>query len=236
MQHKKTWGKVLLALILLLAALTTSTNNVHAAETTDWSHVTWNVIGDSLTAKDNTYATKRYFDFIQENLHIKKINNYGISASTVGSVSSPISVRYASMENDADLITVFAGLNDYGKNEDLGMPSDSTNRTYYGALDVLMKGLTKKYPNKKIAYISMYARNFIPPVNKLGIPDYAYVNAEIEICERYHIPHLNLYEMDSINISLSGAQGFRALDGVHLNNAGHQHLAKIMEKFIKELP
>ncbi|SQC56698.1 Uncharacterised protein [Listeria newyorkensis] len=41
MQQNKTWGKIALGLLLLLLALSMSTSKVSAAETTDWTKVTW---------------------------------------------------------------------------------------------------------------------------------------------------------------------------------------------------
>ncbi|MBC1435790.1 SGNH/GDSL hydrolase family protein [Listeria rocourtiae] len=235
MQHKKTWGKIALGSVLLLTVLTLSTGKVSAAETTDWTKVTWNAMGDSLTTENNTLATKRYFNYIQEDLHIKQVNNYGMNGSTVGNLFAPISERYTTMDSSANLITVFAGINDYGKGQALGTPSDTTNKTYYGALDVLLKGLIKKYPGQKIGFISMYKQSFFPPVNKLGIPDYAYINAAIEVCHRYNIKHLNLYDLDSFDLSKPDVNGYSVGDGIHLNNKGHRHLADTMEVFIKGL-
>lgn len=235
MQHRKAWGKAVIAFILLLSALSMSTSKVSAAEITDWTKVTWNVMGDSLTTENNTLATKRYFNYIQEDLHIKQVNNYGMNGSTVGNLFAPISERYTTMDSTANLITVFAGINDYGKGQPLGTPSDTTNKTYYGALDVLLKGLIKKYPGQKIAFISMYKQAFFPPENKLGIPDYAYINAAIEVCHRYNIKHLNLYELDSFDLSKPDVNGYSVGDGIHLNNKGHRHLADTMEVFFKGL-
>ncbi|MBA3925250.1 SGNH/GDSL hydrolase family protein [Listeria rustica] len=227
--------KKLVLIMALLLTLTVGTGKVNAAEVTDWSNTTWNVLGDSLTDPNNTTATKRYFDYIQETMKIKKVNNYGKGGSTVSNLSLPMSERYISMDDSANLITVFGGLNDYGRNVELGTLNDTANNTYYGGLDTLLKGLVKKYPNKKIGFISMYSRTFFPSVNRIGIPDYAYVNAEIDVCDRYNIKHLNLYEIDSLNLGSSEGRQYSTPDGVHLNTQGHQHLAEIMEPFIKSL-
>ncbi len=225
--------KKFLFVLLLLPVLLVSVVKVNTAEAADWTNVTWNVMGDSLTDPTNTLATKKYYNYIQEKLHIKKINNYGISGSTVSNNSNPMSERYAGMANEADLITVFVGFNDFKRNVPLGTQYDTTNDTYYGALDVLMKGLVQKFPNKKIGIISMYAVTQYPANNKLDIPDYAYVNAEIGVCNRYHIKHLNLYEMDSMNLATEGFM-YKASQN-HLNNLGQEHLAEIIEPFIESL-
>ncbi|WP_254260263.1 SGNH/GDSL hydrolase family protein [Listeria fleischmannii] len=144
-----------------------------------------------------------------------------------------MSERYINMDNGADLITVFTGFNDFSRDVPLGSQYDTTNNTYYGALDVLLKGLVQKFPNKKIGLISMYGVTQYPENNIWDIPDYAYVNAEIDVCDRYHIKHLNLYEIDSMNLATDGAM-YKAPQN-HLNNLGHEHLAEIMEPFIESL-
>ncbi|MBA3926752.1 SGNH/GDSL hydrolase family protein [Listeria rustica] len=211
-----------------------NTMKINESEMVDWTMVTWNVLGDSLTDTSNPHSEKKYYDYIQENLHIKKINDYGISGSTIGTNSEPMSERYVTMADDADLITVFGGLNDYGRNHPLGDLGDTENDTYYGALDVLLKGLVEKYPDKKIGFISMYARTATPPTNSLGVPDYAYVNAGLEVCEHYGIKHLNLYEIASLNLSSTEGSAYKS-DRSHLNDQGQEHLAKIIERFIKSL-
>lgn len=224
--------KKFLCVLILLPVLLISIVKVDVAKAAvDWTNVTWNVMGDSLTDPNNTLATKKYYDYIQEDLHIKKVNNYGISGSTVSNNSNPMSERYINMDNGADLITVFTGFNDFSRNVPLGNSYDTTNNTYYGALDVLLKGLVQKFPNKKIGLISMYAFSQYPVNNQFGIPDYAYVNAEIDVCNRYKVKHLNLYEMDSMNLATDGSK-YRAFQN-HLNNQGHEHLATIIESFIK---
>ncbi|EUJ46706.1 hypothetical protein [Listeria fleischmannii] len=64
--------KKFLFVLLLLPILLISLVKVNTAEATDWANVTWDVMGDSLTDPNNILATKKYYDYIQEDLQIKK--------------------------------------------------------------------------------------------------------------------------------------------------------------------
>ncbi|EUJ59236.1 hypothetical protein [Listeria fleischmannii] len=65
--------KNFLCVLILLPVLLISIVKVDVAKAAvDWTNVTWNVMGDSLTDPNNTLATKKYYDYIQEDLHIKK--------------------------------------------------------------------------------------------------------------------------------------------------------------------
>lgn len=60
-----------------------------------------------------------------------------------------MSIRYASMDNDLDLIIV-AG----GTNVKLETINDLTDISFYGALNVLCDGLIKKYVGKRIVFMT----------------------------------------------------------------------------------
>ena len=104
------------------------------------SGLKWNVLGDSITSTD--YANKRYWEYISDEIGIEVIN-YGISGSRIAvsqGHDQPMCIRYSNM-NDADIITVFGGTNDFSSNVTLGDITSTDTQTFYGALNVLCKGL-----------------------------------------------------------------------------------------------
>ena len=62
--------------------------------------------------------------------------------------------RYKNIPSDADYITIAFGLNDM-YNTNLGTIDDTTNETFYGALNVVLEYLLTNYPRTKIATIVM---------------------------------------------------------------------------------
>jgi len=210
---------------------------------TDWSNKIWNVMGDSITDSANKLATKRYFDYIKDYLGFSTIRNYGISGSCIGTSPlianpspSPMATRYTSMDSETDLITVFGGVNDFGRGVQLGTMSDRTITTFFGACHVLFSGLIEKYPDKIIAVISPLQTNgFFQSPNIFGLTEDEYVNAMKQVSNYYALPFLNLFKSSGI-FSLSSAQKkLYQPDGLHLNNAGHERISKKIAIFISSL-
>lgn len=56
------------------------------------------------------------------------------------------------MSDDADMVIVFGGTNDFGTEIPLGTMSDCIQSTFYGALHVLLTSLINKYIASRIYY------------------------------------------------------------------------------------
>ena len=82
-----------------------------------------NFLGDSQT-EANSHKTKTYHDWVKEILGLSAVNNYGLSGSTIAkkdsSDTTAMCVRYANMDNSADLICVMGGVNDKWLNSKMG--------------------------------------------------------------------------------------------------------------------
>ena len=82
---------------------------IGAAPALDWSHLKWYVMGDSLTAQDNAFTNKRYYDFVQEKTGIQVIvdgiggTGYGAGASDGESCYD----RVQTIRDDVDIVTIF---------------------------------------------------------------------------------------------------------------------------------
>ena len=130
----------------------------------------WNALGDSITQGSGT--TKTYIDYITEATGVVA-RNYGISGTMISSVEVPngvgMSIRYEDMSDDADIITVFGGTNDYGHGVvEIGSWEDTGSETLYGGTKTLVKGLMSKYPTAKIGFILPIPRHGINGTNNLG--------------------------------------------------------------------
>ena len=196
-----------------------------------------NFLGDSQT-EANYHKTKIYHDWVKEILGLSTVNNYGISGTTIAkkdaSDSRAICVRYANMDNNADLICVMGGVNDRWFNCQLGKFGDTNPLTFYGAMETLCDGLLTKYPGKTIIFITPTEQNNdnCNSANTTGYTPSDFANAMKRVCAKYSIPVYDantcsgIYPLNQANASIY------TTDKLHLNNKGHEILGNKLAKFI----
>ncbi len=147
--------------------------------------------------------------------------------------------------NDADLLNDHPerfgeySLSDYSGNYD--------DTTFTGALETLFYKATKYFPTAKIGYIV---------AQKMGRPDIGYgadykrrkfFLRAIEICKKWGIPYLDLWDGCPLNPSLAAyynpgltieeneAQGYCYIDGQHLTTTGYSVITPKIEAFMQSL-
>ena len=118
-----------------------------------------NFLGDSIT--EGVGASEEQFMYpnvIAAECGLAAARNYGISGTRIArqddeeNFGNPFCDRYLTMDDDADMVVVFGGTNDYGHGRaPFGSFDDRTGDTYYGAWHVLLRGLLEKYPDSQIA-------------------------------------------------------------------------------------
>lgn len=203
----------------------------------------WNCLGDSLTTLG--WGSNMY-NIVSKKLGITPVN-YGIVSSTIadysndGTTGNPMCVRYADMDDDADIVTVMGGVND--SHSSIGTMGDRTNQTLYGACHTLFAGLIDKYPNAKIGII-------LTPQYGKGIPEYvetqggdpdqeklrAKVNAVREVAEYYSLPVCDLFNHGGIaGILPSTINRLLQGDYLHITTEGYKVLSRPLLAFIKDL-
>lgn len=193
----------------------------------------WNALGDSITAGMST--TKIYHEYIKQQYTNITVNNYGISGTEIckgGTYGNQMCVRYADMADDADLITVFAGVNDFLHNAPIGEFSVRDDATFYGGVRTLIEGLIQKYPYKFIYFltplkvrIGKYGVN-TDGTNNLGLTLDAYINVIKECCNYYGIPCIDTNNISTLNPNWDFVYTNYVPDGLHPNAYGHLRLAK----------
>ena len=87
---------------------------IGAAPALDWSHLKWYVMGDSLTAQDNAFTDKRYYDFVQEKTGIQVIvDGVGATGYKAGEDEGQSFLdRVKNIPEDVDIVTIFGSGND----------------------------------------------------------------------------------------------------------------------------
>lgn len=210
-----------------------------------WSGKIWNAIGDSITEK-NGATSKNYHDYIKEEINCT-INNYGVSGTgwrtpkSVGG-SSAIYQRISGMAVNADLITVFAGTNDWSE---VGIPmvlgsfgDTDPLASFYGAVDNVLSQLVTKYPTKTVAVFTPLQRseawyNLGHGTSTVTLEQIS--DAIIKVSNKYNVPVLDLYRLGNMYAQNATFRTVMMPDGLHPNDAGHQLLADKILSFINDL-
>ncbi|WP_288399687.1 SGNH/GDSL hydrolase family protein [uncultured Serratia sp.] len=208
-----------------------------------WAGKKWYTLGDSITERG------WYQPLVEDITGIGSFTNYGVGGTTIAKLNSAdttaMSVRWNTMNSDPDVITVWGGVNDfgysYGSNggTDLGVFSDTSPLTFYGALRTIIEGLTIKYPGVKIAFIvttpvanSMGMRS--PNAKGFYLADYC--KAVREVCNDYSVPYLDLqlnsgFNEKNVNIMTSNFAG-TAPDGLHPSHLGMSWISTKLAAFL----
>ena len=141
------------------------------------------------------------------------------------------------MTDDADLVLVFGGTNDYGHgNAPFGTTDDRTPETFCGACHLLFAGLIEKYPTTPIVVMTPIQRlNGNVPSGNTGLPLVAYADKIREIAGFYALPVLDLYRSSGICPDLPVQQQRFCPDGLHPNNDGAARIAARLAGFLQTL-
>lgn len=209
-----------------------------------WAGKIWNVIGDSIT-EHNAKTTKNYHDYIKDQIGCT-VNNYGISGtgwftpSTTGGTNAIYQRLDSNIASNADLITVFAGTNDWasvGKTFVLGALGDATPATsFYGAVDNVLSRLITQYPTKTIAVFTPIQRQTLWNAdNAQGVKLQQVADAIIQVAGKYSIPVLDLFRFGNMYANNSAFRSAAMPDGIHPNDTGHQILANKILAFLNTL-
>lgn len=192
-----------------------SYENALSSQFKRWTGKKVNCLGDSITyGAGGTSWTY----FIGDLIGATEVRNYGIAGSSIqddGKNTGFIN-RYSAMDNDADLIIVWGGVNDHhwrtSSQYSFGDMGSTSNKTFYGALKNLCLGLKQKYPGKEILFITPMKNigyksgSTTCPAwnvnNALGKKLTDYRNAILEVCDYYSIPTLDLYSVSGYTTGL----------------------------------
>ena len=208
-----------------------------------------NFLGDSITEGAGTSSHDKMFTMLIEREYGAICQNYGIGGTRIARQKTPTEEKWdrdfisrvPEMDNDADIVVVFGGTNDFGHGDaPLGTMSDRTPYTFYGALHCLYTALTEKYPDVPVVILTPLHRlnedspkgdNKPAPVGTLK----EYVNIIREVAEYYSFPVLDLYKESGLQPKVPVIQQKYIPDGLHPNDAGNEILAHKIARFLEML-
>jgi hypothetical protein len=118
----------------------------------EWKNKLWSSMGDSITAQ-NLWQPLVSSEFGLIN------KNFGITATSIADMTGNANSmcrdeRINALDISSDLITVMGGTNDWFNNVPLGTIKDTSVKTFYGAVNTMVKKLKTRFPNKKIILMS----------------------------------------------------------------------------------
>ena len=162
--------------------------------------VVWYVVGDSFSAgdfegldpkptiKEGKYAGKPpVYSYLIGNRTGCDVRNISAGGTTIcyydtyGFTKPENGIMYQTNFSDADIITIYYGINDSHNRIPIGNIDDMDPTTFYGAFNVALDYLTKNYPKAKIGIIVS---------NGCDTEDYPEATEQIAI--KWGLPYLDL--------------------------------------------
>lgn len=207
-------------------------------------------LGDSITQGVGADKTDNRYTDVFQRLSGALVFNHGISGTRIARQTNPYNEifdkkdfikRVDELQEDADIVVIFGGTNDYGHGDaPIGSFDDRDEYTFYGAMHLLCKKLIEKYPGKPVVFMTPLHRlneNEIKPDKnnepKASLKTYAEIIREV--CEYYSLPVLDLYRTSFMQPEIEIIQKGFMPDGLHPSNNGHKLLAEKVFAFLKTL-
>ncbi|MBE6598290.1 MAG: SGNH/GDSL hydrolase family protein [Ruminococcaceae bacterium] len=205
------------------------------------------VLGDSITEGRGTSCPEAlYHALVGKWGECREVVNHGISGTRFAKQIHPepegsthdldFCLRVNELDEDADIVIVFGGTNDYGHGDaPIGQFFSRDPYTFYGAAHYIMTRLHQRFPGKTVVIMTPLHRvnEFAPDSNGESLR--TYVNIIREVAEYYAIPVLDLYATSGIQPALDCNREMFCPDGLHPNDAGHVLLAERLYAFLKAL-
>lgn len=181
--------------------------------------------------------------------------NYAIGGGTITSISGKHIISTQSYDNaNPDYIIIEGGTNDadvigsilngqtpaaYGSYDPNSYDGDYDNTTFCGAVEFLFKRLLTTYPSAKIGVIIAPKMSVASSYTKEGNNRRAYFETLMQLCKKWGIPYLNLWDRGRLNPALSvyynDTEESYYTDGQHLTSKGYDVITPMIEAWMKTL-
>ena len=149
-------------------------------------------------------------------------------------------MRADEIDDDADIVIVFGGTNDYGHSDTPMEDFESRDeQTFYGALHCLCIQRLNKYPNANILFMTpLHRENEDMFVSNAGIPKLPlskYVSAIKEVAGYYALPALDLYSVSGIQPNVDVIKEIYMPDGLQPSDKGARRIAEKLYGFLSAM-
>ena len=210
-----------------------------------------NFLGDSITEGHGVTVPDNTFCKLIEREYGAFCRNYGIGGTRIARQTKASAdpawdqdfcSRVEIMDNDADVIVIFGGTNDFGHGDaPIGAMNDRTPYSFYGALHTLYISLIEKYPESQIVVLTPLHRGNEDSLRGDGYKEHEtadlkkYVQIIREVAEYYSLPVLDLFAESGLQPKVPVIREKFIPDGLHPNDAGHKILAMKIANFLTGL-
>ncbi len=179
--------------------------------------------------------------------------NCGISGTSVANLNEKsmchperMTMEGKAIPNDAEVIIIMAGTNDWAANVPLGddrLSFDADghlrvdNATFYGACHMMFYNLTKMYPDAYIlvAGSPIAASNQLNLYNEQDLTSFEYGSALCHAASMWGIPSFNVGEMMGINVNNVDDASALMYEGIHFVDGGARMAAEVIIQEICKL-
>ena len=207
-------------------------------------------LGDSITEGHGTSSIENRYTDVFARLSGAEVFNYGIGGTRIARQHKPtldkprhdlnFVDRSLTMNDDADLIVVFGGTNDYNHGDaPIGCFEDRCDTTFYGAMHTLICNLYNKYPQTRVIFMTPLHRLVESHTTKMQNNRFVtlkdYVSVIKEVCEYYGVPTLDLYSISGLQPNVEINRELYMTDGLHPTDLGARRIAEILDSFIRSL-
>lgn len=207
-------------------------------------------LGDSITAGTGVSSPEKCYVSVFERISGTETKNYGIGGTRIAKQSckseneiwdQDFLSRVDIMEDNADIVVVFGGTNDFGHGDaKVGDMKSRDEYTFYGALHSLCNKLINKYPDAEIIFVTPLHRvSEDDEVNEIGLKHEAllsgYVDIIKEVAGYYGLPVLDLFNTSGIQPKVDIIREIYMPDGLHPSDAGAEKIAKRLYNFLLSL-
>ena len=201
-------------------------------------------LGDSICAAncENGKPYRGWAGRIQSSTGMTCVNRgqSGASLSTARGTNRVINVYNLVKSVKYDFVIMHGGVNDAWESTAVGKMSSSfelssfNTATFAGGLEELFYHVTRDQPQAKLGYIFNFATPRFTTGRIANMTEY--YNVAKQICEKWGIPYLNMYEDGDLSSELKVTTTVNLSDYLHPNTAGYDVIYKYIMYWMEILP
>lgn len=209
-------------------------------------------LGDSITegVQASGWPWHRFIgDWCRKNSIEAEMINLGIGGTLVsngvGNKEKAFVNRLETIPEDADVVVIFGGTNDWGAGAVLGDMSSDGTTSFYGAYKHILEWLETNRPDTKVMTMTPLRRyykgstttwkNAQTEPNDKGLLLGDYVNAVKEVSAHYAVPCVDLHNESGINPVNATTRSRFIGDGLHPTSAGNKKMYPVILAKMKPL-
>ena len=204
-------------------------------------------LGDSITEGVGASEYEKSYVPVFEKLSGAEVKNYGIGGTRIARQREKTQEqwdkdflgRVDEMNENADVVVVFGGTNDFGHGDaKIGNFNSRDEYTFYGAMHILCTKLINKYPDAEIIFMTpLHRLGEEEKVNEFGrmreAPLSRYVDIIKEVAGYYGLRVLDLFHTSGIQPNVDIMREKYMPDGLHPSDAGAEKIANRLYEFLR---